>query len=105
LPGANALAYHEKSQLTAVKSFITLALGLFDSNKQSYATSLAESCFYYFSEGKKKFLWSGWEPRSYSIRINQLLLGGSMDPRYVLQHLFGETNAFNSTNAEPIEKK
>jgi hypothetical protein len=27
LPGTNALAYYEKSQLTAVKSFITLAPG------------------------------------------------------------------------------
>jgi hypothetical protein len=29
LPGTNALAYHEKSQLTAAKSFITLAPGVF----------------------------------------------------------------------------
>ncbi len=28
LPGINALAYYEKSSLTAVKSFITLATGL-----------------------------------------------------------------------------
>jgi hypothetical protein len=28
LPGKNALAYYEKSQLTAVKSFITLATGV-----------------------------------------------------------------------------
>ncbi len=27
LPGTNALAYYEKAQLTAVKSFITLAPG------------------------------------------------------------------------------
>ncbi len=27
LPGTNALAYHEKAQLTAVKSFITMATG------------------------------------------------------------------------------
>jgi hypothetical protein len=28
LPGKNALAYYEKSQLTVVKSFITLATGV-----------------------------------------------------------------------------
>jgi hypothetical protein len=32
LPGANALAYYEKSELTAVKSFITLAPGGQSSN-------------------------------------------------------------------------
>jgi hypothetical protein len=28
LPGKNALAYYEKAELTAIKSFITLATGL-----------------------------------------------------------------------------